>query len=126
MRLNSLAFRLFVTAAAWVLVVLPVAGWIIYSRYEHEARIAFDSRIAFFLTVVISDADEQPENAPNAPNNWGEGLFEITHSGWYWQIKPLDGRPVPSCARARCPATTCHCPANSMSSPTSARCAGAT
>jgi len=93
MRLNSLAFRLFVTAAAWVLVVLPVAGWIIYSRYEHEARIAFDSRIAFFLTVVISDADEQPETAPNAPNNWGEGLFEITHSGWYWQIVPLDGRP---------------------------------
>jgi signal transduction histidine kinase len=95
MRPNSLAFRLFVTAAAWVLVVLPIAGWIIYSRYRHEAMAAFDTRIAFFLTVVISDADEVVETAPNRPNNWGEGLFEITHSGWYWQIQPLDGKPGP-------------------------------
>lgn len=96
MRPNSLAFRLFFTSAAWVLVVLPIAGWIIYSRYRHEAMAAFDTRIAFFLTVVISDADEQPESAPNRPNNWGEGLFEITHSGWYWQILPLDGKQGPA------------------------------
>ena len=96
MKTNSLAFRLFVTAAAWVLVVLPVAGWIIFSRYHYEAITTFDSRITFFLTVVISDADEHSETGPNAPNNWGEGLFEITHSGWYWQIKPLDGSPGPT------------------------------
>jgi signal transduction histidine kinase len=96
MKTNSLAFRLFVTAAAWVLVVLPIAGWIIFSRYRYEAQTTFDARISFFLTVVISDADEQSESGPNPPNNWGEGLFEITHSGWYWQIKPLDGRPGPT------------------------------
>ena len=95
MKTNSLAFRLFVTAAAWVLVVLPIAGWIIFSRYRHEVMTTFDTRISFFLTVVISDADESSETGPHPPNNWGEGLFEITHSGWYWQIKPLDGRPGP-------------------------------
>lgn len=95
MKPNSLAFRLFVTAAAWVLVVLPLAGWIISSRYRYEAMSAFDTRISFFLTVVISDADEHSEKGPAPPNNWGEGLFEITHSGWYWQIKPLDGKPGP-------------------------------
>ena len=100
MKTNSLAFRLFVTAAAWVLVVLPVAGWIIFSRYHHEAITTFDTRISFFLTVVISDADEHSEAGPNAPNNWGEGLFEITHSGWYWQIKPLDGKPGTDAALA--------------------------
>jgi signal transduction histidine kinase len=87
---------LFVTAAAWVLVVLPIAGWIIFARYQYEATTTFDARISFFLTVVISDADEHSEAGPAAPNNWGEGLFEITHSGWYWQIKPLDGRPAPT------------------------------
>jgi signal transduction histidine kinase len=96
MKTNSLAFRLFVTAAAWVLVVLPIAGWIIFARYRYEAQTTFDARISFFLTVVISDADEHSENGPNSPNNWGEGLFEITHSGWYWQIKPLDGKPGPT------------------------------
>jgi signal transduction histidine kinase len=96
MRTNSLAFRLFVTAAAWVLVVLPIAGWIIFSRYRHEVLTTFDTRISFFLTVVISDADENSVSGPHPPNNWGEGLFEITHSGWYWQIKPLDERPGPT------------------------------
>jgi len=94
MKHNSLAFRLFVTAAAWVLVVLPIAGWIIFARYHHEVTTAFDTRISFLLTVVLSDAtDEHPVDAPAWPNNWGDGLFELTHSGWYWQIKPLDGKP---------------------------------
>ena len=96
MKTNSLAFRLFITSAAWVLVVLPIAGWIIFSRYRYEALTTFDTRISFFLTVVISDADEHSETGPTPPNNWGEGLFEITHSGWYWQIKPLDDRPGPT------------------------------
>ena len=95
MRTNSLAFRLFMTTAAWGLVVLPLAGWLIYASYREETLAAFDTRISFFLTVVVTDADEQLDTAPNTPNNWGEGLFEITHSGWYWQITPLDGQQAP-------------------------------
>ena len=99
MKTNSLAFRLFVTAAAWVLVVLPIAGWIIFSRYRYEAMTTFDTRISFFLTSSSATPTSIPRPV-HAPNNWGEGLFEITHSGWYWQIKPLDGRPGRRCARA--------------------------
>src|SRR5262245_50261877 len=92
MKPNSLALRLFLTAAAWVLVVLPVAGWIIYARYRHEVVQQFDSRIALFLAVVINDAEQGSEDAPTEPDYWGEGLFVQTHSGWYWQMKPLDGK----------------------------------
>jgi signal transduction histidine kinase len=94
MKPNSLALRLFVTAAAWVLVVLPVAGWIIFARYRHEVVQAFDARIALFLAVVINDAEQGSEEAPSEPDYWGEGLFVQTHSGWYWQMKPLDGKPA--------------------------------
>ena len=76
MKTNSLAFRLFVTAAAWVLVVLPVAGWIIFTRYRHEVVPAFDARIALFLTVVIKDARAGGRGCPRRePDYWGEGLF---------------------------------------------------
>ena len=75
MKTNSLALRLFVTAAAWVLVVLPVAGWIIFTRYRHEVVPAFDARIALFLTVVINDAQQGSEEGPTEPDYWGEGLF---------------------------------------------------
>jgi signal transduction histidine kinase len=93
MRPNSLAFRLFATAAAWVLLVLPVAGTIIYSLYRQEVESSFDRRIGVLLTVILSDSIDHGDNEPGAPKDVGEPLFEITHSGWYWQIKPLDGRP---------------------------------
>ncbi|MDX2204587.1 MAG: ATP-binding protein [Hyphomicrobiaceae bacterium] len=93
MRTNSLAFRLFVTAFAWVLLVLPIAGFLIYSLYRQEVESAFDRRIGVLLTVILSDSIDHGENDPGVPKDVGEPLFEITHSGWYWQIKPLDGRP---------------------------------
>jgi signal transduction histidine kinase len=94
MKANSLALRLFLTAAAWVLVVLPIAGWIIYTRYRYEVVTAFDARISLFLAVVINDAEQPSEEGPSEPDYWGEGLFVQTHSGWYWQMKPLDGKPA--------------------------------
>jgi signal transduction histidine kinase len=94
MKANSLALRLFLTAAAWVLVVLPIAGWIIYTRYRYEVVTAFDARISLFLAVVINDAEQPSVEGPSEPDYWGEGLFVQTHSGWYWQMKPLDGKPA--------------------------------
>ena len=93
MKTSSLAFRLFATAAAWVVLVLPIAGWIIYSLYREEVESAFDSRINVLLTVVLSDSIDHTDITPGtsgAPKDVGEPLFEITHSGWYWQMKPLD------------------------------------
>ena len=93
MKANSLAFRLFATAVAWVLLVLPIAGFLIYSLYRQEVETSFDRRIGVLLTVILSDSIDHGENEPGVPKDVGEPLFEITHSGWYWQIKPLDGRP---------------------------------
>jgi len=92
MRLNSLAFRLFLTAAVWTLLVLPVAGLLIYSVYRDDVRTGFDERLKFLLTVVQADSIDQAELEPGRPRDVGEPLFEITHSGWYWQIKPLDAQ----------------------------------
>ena len=105
MKANSLAFRLFVTAAAWVLVVLPIAGWIIFARYRHEIVTAFDARISCFLTVVISDADRASRTARPAQTTGARACSRSSHSGWYWQIKPLDGKlvdgkPAEFCSRS--------------------------
>src|SRR5262244_217622 len=93
MRTNSLAFRLFATAAAWVLLVLPVAGMIIYSLYREEVENSYDRRIGVLLTVILSDSIDHGDSEPGVPKDVGEPLFEVTHSGWYWQIKPLDNKP---------------------------------
>src|SRR5262245_6892073 len=93
MTTNSLAFRLFATAAVWTLLVLPVAGAIIYSLYRQEVETSFDRRLGVLLTVVLSDTIDHGDQEPGEPKEVGEPLFELTHSGWYWQIKPLDGKP---------------------------------
>ncbi len=91
MRLNSLAFRLFATAVISTMLILPVAGLIIYSVYRQEAEEGFDERLRQLLTIVHADAVDRADEVPGTPGQVGEPLFFITHSGWYWQIKPLGG-----------------------------------
>jgi signal transduction histidine kinase len=91
MRLNSLAFRLFATAAAWTVLVLPLAGLIVYSLYRQEVEEGFDERLRQLLTVVHADIIDHAGTEPGSPGQLGEPLFLIPGSGWYWQIKPLEG-----------------------------------
>ena len=101
MRLNSLAFRLFATAAAWTLLVLPIAGAIIYSLYSSDVRESFDAELKKLVAAI--NVDSMGGDEPIAPTNRFEPLFEVTYSGWYWQIKPLDsggGAPLVSASLA--------------------------
>ena len=90
MRFNSLAFRLFATAAAWTLLVLPIAGFIIYGLYRDDVQASFDGQLLKLVNAITVDSMGSSGDAqPLAPSNLYEPLFEVTHSGWYWQITPL-------------------------------------
>lgn len=90
MRFNSLAFRLFVTAAAWTLLVLPLAGFVIFRLHRADVLSTFDRRLQRIVNEITVDSMGQPETGAVVPNNVYESLFETTLSGWYWQIKPID------------------------------------
>lgn len=90
MRFNSLAFRLFATSAAWTLLVLPLAGYLIYSLYREDVQLGFDSQLKKLLTAISVDSMNTVGEEPITPQNLYEPLFEVTHSGWYWQIRPID------------------------------------
>jgi signal transduction histidine kinase len=96
MKANSLALRLFVTAAAWVLVVLPIAGWIIYTRHRARVMEAFDYQIWSFLQTVIDIAVEEGAPGPVPPSELGRSFRTQSALHWQlqWQIKPLDGKLV--------------------------------
>lgn len=93
MRLNSLAFRLFATAAAWTMIVLPLAGVIIYNMYRTDVETGFDRRMASSRRSCSRKASTTAAMSPAISKNSGESLFDVTHSGWYWQITPLDASP---------------------------------
>jgi signal transduction histidine kinase len=100
MRLNSLAFRLFATSTMWTLLVLPLAGLIIYKLYHEDVQASFDAQLKKLATAIMFDSLSEARDVPVAPTNRYEPLFEVTHSGWYWQIKPLDNPQLPTLVSA--------------------------
>lgn len=90
MRFNSLAFRLFATSAAWTLLVLPLAGYLIYALYREDVQLSFDAQLKKLLTALAVDSMNTTGDQPVPPQNLYEPLFEVTHSGWYWQVRPID------------------------------------
>ncbi len=95
MKLKSLAFRLFATSAAWVLLVLPIAGIIIYQLYRDDLQTSFDARLEKLVNSIAVDSVGSG-NDPIAPKNRYEPLFEDPRSGWYWQIKPVGDNAAPT------------------------------
>jgi signal transduction histidine kinase len=89
MRLNSLAFRLFASAAAWTLVVVPVAAILLLSLYREAVERSFDARLNVYLTNLVASTTTEGGSVPIQPANLGEPAFAIPFSGWYWQIKPI-------------------------------------
>ena len=95
MRLNSLAFRLFASAAAWTLVVLPITAIILISLYRQAIERNFDARLNVYLTSLVASTTQGGATSPKEPTSLGEPVFGIPFSGWYWQIKPLNGATRP-------------------------------
>jgi signal transduction histidine kinase len=90
MRANSLAFRLFLWATAWTLVILVITGIALSTLYRHAVERAFDRRLDVYLRTLVADVASPEEGSDKFPQSIGEPLFELPLSGWYWQVTRLD------------------------------------
>lgn len=93
MRPNSLAFRLFVAAAAWSLVVLPATAVILISVYRGAVERNFDARLNVYLTALIAGVAVRSDTGSNSLS-LSDPSFKLPFSGWYWQMTPLGGPGV--------------------------------
>ena len=90
MRRSSLATRLFLSATAWVVVILVITGFILSSVYRDATERAFDRRLNLYLRTLIAEAATPDEPPDRQFQSLGEPLFELPLSGWYWQITRTD------------------------------------
>jgi signal transduction histidine kinase len=90
MRANSLALRLFFSAATWTVVILVATAIIMSSVYRAAVERAFDRRLAVYLRTLVADVATPDESSDRFPQSLGEPLFELPLSGWYWQVTRLD------------------------------------
>jgi len=90
-RASSLATRLFVSATAWVVVILLITGIVLSSVYRAASERAFDRRLNLYLRTLVADVATPDEPADKQMQSLGEPLFELPLSGWYWQVTRTDG-----------------------------------
>src|SRR5439155_1231973 len=90
MRGSSLATRLFVSATAWLVVILTITGFRLCSVYRDATERAFDRRLNLYLRTLIAEVATPDEPADRQFQSLGEPLFELPLSGWYWQITRTD------------------------------------
>jgi signal transduction histidine kinase len=93
MRANSLATRLFLSATAWVVLILVITGVVLSSVYRQSVERAFDRRLNQFLRTIVAEAtapDDPDDKSDKSIQSLGEPLFELPLSGWYWRILSTD------------------------------------
>src|SRR5438309_1523774 len=100
MRANSLALRLFFSAATWTVVILVVTGIVLTSLYRSAVERAFDRRLDVYLRTLVADVATPDEASDKFPQSLGEPLFELPLSGWYWQVTRVD-TPKPEVCSSR-------------------------
>jgi hypothetical protein len=109
MRANSLALRLFLSAAAWTVIILVVTGIVLTSLYRGAVERAFDRRLGVYLRTLVADVATPEEATDRFPQSLGEPLFELPLSGWYWQVTRLDtARPEIKSSRSLWDSTLPH------------------
>jgi signal transduction histidine kinase len=90
MRGSSLATRLFLSATAWLVVILAITGVVLSSVYRNATERAFDRRLNLYLRTLIAEVATPDEPPDRQFQSLGEPLFELPLSGWYWQIARTD------------------------------------
>ena len=87
---RSIAQRLFVSAIVWSVALLLVAGVIISGIYRRTTEQAFDQRLDVYLRAIVADVATPGDDQRLEPGQLGEPQFELTLSGWYWEVTRLD------------------------------------
>ena len=92
-RRRSIATRLFISAGVLSIAILLIAGLILTAVYRTSTEAGFDERLGVYLRALVADlATDKPNDDRSDVGQLADPQFELTLSGWYWQITRLDGQ----------------------------------
>lgn len=96
-KVNSIAKRLFLSAAILSFAILFGAGLVLSTVYQRAAEANFDDRLGVYLRALVADI---ATSAGAGPDELADPQFSLPLSGWYWQITRLDS-PKPEIRSSR-------------------------
>lgn len=89
-KVGSIAKRLFLSAAILSFAILFVAGLVLSTIYQRAAEANFDERLGVYLRALVADIATPADNERGEADELSDPQFELTLSGWYWQITRMD------------------------------------
>ena len=84
--MNSLAFRLFISATIWIMFTLISAGLLLSDLNEKSNFKAFDDRLNLLLETLIGASRVDSSDGITVVSTIGDPRFFQPYSGWYWQV----------------------------------------
>ncbi len=87
---QSIASRLFLSAAFWSSTILIIAGLGLSALNARSSEANFDEQLGVYIKALVADVAVIGEEARATPPVIAP-QFELAFSGWYWQITRLDG-----------------------------------
>jgi len=87
---QSIAARLFLSAALWSSTILIVAGLGLTAIHARSTEAAFDEQLGVYLKALVANVGAPGDEAHGGPAQFIDPQFELARSGWYWQITRLD------------------------------------
>jgi signal transduction histidine kinase len=87
---QSIAARLFLSAAFWSSTILFVAGLGLTAIHARSTEAAFDEQLGVYLKALVANVAAASDEAHSGPGQFIDPQFELARSGWYWQITRLD------------------------------------
>jgi len=88
---QSIASRLFLSAAFWSATILVIAGLGLSALNARSDEANFDDTLGVYLKALVANVAVVGEEGRNAAPPSIAPQFELAFSGWYWQITRLDG-----------------------------------
>jgi signal transduction histidine kinase len=88
---QSIASRLFLSAAFWSSSILIIAGLGLSALIARSSEANFDEQLGVYLKALVANVAVVGEEGRSAAPPVIAPQFELAFSGWYWQITRLDG-----------------------------------
>ncbi len=90
---QSIATRLFLSAAFWCSTILMIAGLGLTAIHARSTEAAFDEQLGVYLKALVANVASSGDESHSGPGQFIDPQFELARSGWYWQITRLDSSP---------------------------------
>ena len=71
MHANSLALRLFFSAATWTVLILVITGIVLSTLYRGAVERSFDRRLNVYLRTLVADVATPDESSDHFPQSLG-------------------------------------------------------